>query len=57
MNAGFVVLPYLHKVHKRKEKEGNIEYNLYTTRIKCAAIYIWDFKSCAENSNFPLVKV
>lgn len=57
MNTGFVVLPYLHKVHKRKGKEGNIEYNLYTIRIKCTVIYIWDFKSCAESSNFPLVKV
>ena len=57
MNTGFVVLPYLHKVHKRKGKKGNVGYNLYTIRIKRMVIYIWNFKSCAENSNFPLVKV
>lgn len=57
MNTGFVVLPYLHKVHKKKGKKGNVGYNLYTIRIKCMVIYIWNFKSCAENSNFPLVKV
>ena len=40
MNTGFVVLPYLHKVHKRKGKRGDIGYNLYTIRIKCIVIYI-----------------
>ena len=57
MNTGFVVLHYLHKVHKRKGKKGNIGYNLYTIRIKYMVIYILNFESCAENSNFPLVKV